>query len=842
MKKIILFSITCLFISISFAQIKSPEEFLGYPIGTRYTPHYQIVNYFQYIAQEAPGMVKLQKYGETNEHRPLYLSFISTKENIGNLDKIRMNNMALANSSADKITPTEETPVIVWLSYNVHGNETSSSEASMLTLYALVDPSNQQSKEWLRNTVVIIDPCLNPDGRDRYVNWYNTMIGKDYNPLTISREHREPWPGGRSNHYNFDLNRDWVWQTQVESRARVAQYNQWLPQVHVDFHEQGVNEPYYFAPAAAPYHEVLTKWQRDFQKTIGKSNAKYFDKNSWLYFTNHRFDLFYPSYGDTYPLYNGSIGMTFEQGGISAGLGIMTNEDDTLTLTDRALHHFTTSMSTIETSSNNASKLIQNFHQYFNDAVDGKVGFYKTYVIKNNPDDRERINAFLQLLDQNSIQYGTSSGSAKGFHYQNKKEEGFTINNSDIVISATQAKSVMVKVLMEPQSVLEDSVTYDITAWSLPYAYGLDVYATTQKMSVNTQKLKSSFTNNPGEDAYGYVIRWQGVSTVKTIAQLLKKGIKMRYTETPFEMNGQSYGSGSVIITKKGNSELGNNLWKTVSSICNMNQVPINAVSTGMVDKGVDFGGDLVHEIKAPRVYMLTGEGVSSLAAGEIWSFFDNEIDYKINLINASDFNRINLNDVDVLILPDGNYRFLNDSSSATNLENWIEKGGRLIALEGAVAQLSKQEWSTLKKKKMEDNPKDSGQKKNAYADLKIFGNRERDDVSDNTPGAIFKVDVDNTHPLMFGYPSYYYTLKMDNSVYEFIKKDGWNVGVIKKENQVSGFVGSKLEPRLKDGLVFGVQDLGRGNVIYLTDDVMFRNFWQNGKLILCNAVFLVGE
>jgi hypothetical protein len=841
-KKLLLLSISFLLISISFAQIKSPEEFLGYPIGTRYTPHYQLVNYFQYVSQAAPDMVKLQKYGETNEHRPLYLSFISSKENIGQLEKIRLNNMALANSSTEKITPTEETPVIVWLSYNVHGNETSSSEASMLTLYALVNPANLQSKEWLKNTIVVIDPCLNPDGRERYINWYNSMIGKDYNPLAIAREHREPWPGGRSNHYNFDLNRDWVWQTQVESRQRLAQYNQWLPQIHVDFHEQGVNEPYYFAPAAEPYHEVLTKWQRDFQKTIGRNHAKYFDKNGWLYFTNHRFDLFYPSYGDTYPLYNGSIGMTYEQGGISAGLGILTDEKDTLTLTERSLHHFTTGMSTIETASKNASQLIGNFHQYFNDASNGKAGAYKTYIIKNNPDDKERIQAFLKLLDQNGIQYGTASGSGKGFHYQNKKEEGFTVEKGDIAISSSQPRGVMVKVLMEPQSILADSITYDITAWSLPYVYGLDAYATTQNMNVNSQKSQFTFVNNTGEDAYGYVIRWQGVSTVKTIAKLLKKGIRMRYTETPFEINGQQYGSGSVIITKKGNSSFGNDLWKTVSNICNENQINLNKVATGMVDKGVDFGGDLVHEMKAPRVFMLTGENVSSLGAGEIWNFFDNEIDYKINLINASDFNRMNLNEVDVLILPDGYYRFLNDSSSAKDLENWIQKGGKLIALESAVSQLSKQKWSTLKSKNPGQDLTDTSKKKNSYIDLKIYANRERDQITDYIPGAIFKVEVDNTHPLMFGYPSYYYTLKMDNAVYEFIKKDGWNVGVIKKENQISGFVGSKLEPKLKDGLVFGVQDLGRGNVIYLTDDVMFRNFWQNGKLILCNAVFLVGQ
>ncbi|MEO9021477.1 MAG: M14 family metallopeptidase [Ginsengibacter sp.] len=841
MKKIFFLAALFLMVVSAFAQIQSPEEFLGYKIGTRYTPHYKIVSYFQYVAETAPELVKVQQYGETNEHRPLLLTFISSKENMSNLENIRMNNLRLAHIAKDKMMPTEETPAIVWLSYNVHGNEPSSSEASMLTLFALVDPSNSQTKGWLKNTVVVIDPCLNPDGRERYTNWYNSMVGNQYNPQVISREHREPWPGGRSNHYNFDLNRDWAWQTQVESRQRVAQYNKWLPQVHVDFHEQSVNSPYYFAPAAEPYHEVLTQWQRDFQKAIGKNNAKYFDKNGWLYFTNERFDLFYPSYGDTYPLYNGSIGMTYEQGGISGGLGIFTDEEDTLTLVARVLHHYTSGISTIETSSLNASKLVKEFHSYFNDAVSGKIGEYKTYIIKNNPNDVERIASLMKLLDNNGIRYGTASGSARGYNYQNKKEEAFTISTGDLVINTTQPKAALVKVLFEPHSKLADSVTYDITAWSMPYVYGLEAYASKQSISMLPGNIIPEFVKNNPEDTYGYVIRWQGITSVKTVARLLKKGIKMRFSEIPFEVNGQSFASGSVIITKKGNTQLGNELWKTVSDICNLNQIKMYPVNTGMVEKGADFGSGQVHLIKAAKVAMLTGEGVNAYAAGEIWNFFDHEINYNLSLINATDFNRIKWEDIDVLILPDGKYSFLKDKESEDNFQQWIEKGGKVIALESAVAQLSKQKWSIIHTKN-DSASIDTAKKKDPYAALKIFGNRERDEISDNTPGAIYKVDIDNTHPLMFGYPKYYYTLKMDSTEYQFIKKDGWNVGVIKKENLMSGFVGYKLYPKLKDGLLFGVQDLGRGSVTYLTDDVMFRNFWENGKLILCNAVFMVGE
>ena len=841
MKKLLV-TISVLFtVMLCQAQVKSPEAFLGYKIGSRYTPYFQVINYFKHVAQAIPEKVKLQQYGETNEHRPLYLSFISSAENINNLENIRLNNLRLANLAKDKMAPTENGPAIVWLSYNVHGNETSSSEAAMLTIFALTDPQNLTSKEWLKNTVVIIDPCLNPDGRDRYVNWFNSVVGNDYNPSVNAREHREPWPGGRSNHYNFDLNRDWAWQTQIESRQRIAQYLQWMPYVHVDFHEQGVNQPYYFAPAAQPYHETISRWQRDFQVTIGKNHAGYFDRNNWLYFTKEIFDLFYPSYGDTYPIYNGSIGMTYEQGGGPAGgLGIETDEGDTLTLYDRAIHHYTTGMSTIEVASQNAGKLIKEFRQFFNDASKGAVGNYKTYVIKNNANDEGRIKAFLQLLDKNGIQYGTATGSGKGYNYQTKKEESFGINPNDIVVSAAQPRAVMVKVLFEPESKLVDSATYDITAWALPYVYGLNAYATVQPISVGAGKPLADFVKNIPAEVYGYVIHWQAVSSVAAVSKLMEKGIKLRFAEAPFETGGITFGSGSVIITKKGNEKFGKAFWNIVSDICNEQNIKLTAVNSGMVDKGFDFGSAYVHPMKAPRVALLTGESVNANAAGEIWHFFEQELKYKITLVNALDFGRTNWSDIDVVIMPDGRYRFLNDKDNAKQFEQWISNGGRVVALESAVAQLSKQEWSTLKSKTIAEE--DSNNKKDPYVSLLNFSDRERSAIAGTTPGSIFKVEVDNTHPLMFGYPKFYYTLKMDDAVYEFIKEGGWNVGTLKKENQVAGFVGYKLNPKLKDGLLFGVQELGNGAVSYITDNIMFRNFWENGKLMLCNAVFMVGQ
>ncbi len=837
-KRLLLINILVLAVCFAKAQLKSPEEFLGYKIGSRYTPHWKIVNYFNHVAANAGSVMKLQPYGETNEGRPLLLAFISSTDNIKNLEQVRLNNLRLANIAKDRAAAIEDNaPALVWLSYNVHGNETSSSEASMLTLYALVDPSNSKTKEWLKNTVVIIDPCINPDGRDRYVNWFTSIAGKKENPVLMAREHREPWPGGRTNHYNFDLNRDWAWQTQVESQQRVSIYNQWLPHVHVDYHEQGINEPYYFAPAAQPFHEVITPWQRDFQTTIGRNHAKYFDANGWLYFTREIFDLYYPSYGDTWPTYNGAIGMTYEQGGGPAGgTAVQTDEGDTLTLYDRAIHHYTTSLSTIEISSLNANRLVKEFRKFFNDAVSGAIGEYKSYVIKSTGGDREKISALLSLLNNNEISYGYASGPGKGYSFTTGKEEAFSMQN-DIVVSALQPKSALVKVLFEPKPKLVDSLTYDITAWSLPYAYGLTTYASKEK--INAQGMaQAAFVPNTPTDSYGYVIRWQGIKSVKAVSQLLQKGIRLRYAETPFEVNGQQFERGSVIILRKGNES--KNLAATLVEAANSNAIKLNPVSTGFVDKGYDFGSDKVHPMKAPKVVLLTGEGISSNAAGEVWHFFEQQIEYPVTLVNANDFNSINWKDVDVIVMPSGNYRFLNDKTSADAFKEWINRGGRVVALEGAVAALAKAGFGIKEKKKKEEEKDKEGD--DDYAALRKFENRERDDIPGTTPGAVFKVELDNSHPLAYGYPNYYYTLKMDEKIYEFIKEGGWNVGVIKKDKEVAGFVGSRLKEKLKDGLLFGVESMGRGTVTYLADNVLFRNFWENGKLMFCNAVFLVGQ
>ena len=835
-KNLILFLLLIIALNSSVAQLKSPDEFLGYPIGTKFTPHYKIVSYFQHAAAAMPQQMQLKQYGETYEGRPLYLAFVSSAANISNLENIRKNNLQLAgleNGSATNMA----TPV-VWLSYNVHGNEASSSEAAMVTLYEMLRSDNPQHQKWLSNTVLIMDPCLNPDGRDRYVNWFNSMAGTVANAQPFSREHEEPWPGGRINHYNFDLNRDWAWQTQIETQQRIKVYNQWMPQVHVDYHEQGYNEPYYFAPAAEPFHEVITGWQRDFQTAIGKNNAKYFDQNGWLYFTKERFDLFYPSYGDTYPTYNGSIGMTFEQGGHSrGGLAVQTDEGDVLTLKDRLMHHTTTGLSTIEMASSNAARLVGEFKKYFDNTKAGVGSNYKAYILTSN--DMARINAVKKILDNNGITYGDtfSATGLTGFNYFSAKSELIKAEKFSIVVNASQPRSILAKVLLEPVSKLVDSATYDITAWSIPYAYGVNAYAVNAFVKTSTENT-AAYATLPAVN-YGVILSYSSVHDAGLLATLLNNGVGVRVNEKDILYNGKFISKGSLIILKRDNV----NTWKKAEAIINEQGADFTLLNGGFMDAGPDMGSPDILKLAAPRVACLTGNDVDPNAAGEVWHLFDQQIKYPLTMLNANSLRMTTLKQFDVLILPNGDYSFISDKKMGDDIKTWVRNGGRIIAMETAVGQLAAADWGVKIKKDIEDmkEGKKDDSKDGDYSALRKYGNRERDDLVNSIPGAIYKVEMDNTHPLAFGIGSTFYTLKQNAIVLDFLK-DGWNVGIIKKENKVAGFAGKAVAEKIKDGTLFAVQDMGRGKVIYLSDDPVFRNFWENGKLLFLNAVFMVGN
>ncbi len=819
-------------VSAQDGQLLSPAQFLGYEVGTKFTRHHRVVDYFEYIADNS-SQVSFMPYGQTFEGRPLVTVAISSPQNIRQLETLRKGHLARIGLNDNTIVPDQQ-PLIVWLSYNIHGDEAVSSEAALSVLEKLTSGDKDINK-WLENTIVIMDPCLNPDGRDRYVNWYNGVMLAQPNVDQNSEEHHSTWPGGRVNHYLFDLNRDWAWQVQVESQQRAVHYQNWMPHVHVDFHEMGINSPYFFAPAAHPLHESITPWQREFQQLVGDNHAGYFDEEGWSFYTKEYFDLFYPSYGDTWPIFNGAMGFTYEQGGSrDAGLAVVNDHGDTLTLADRVAHHYTTSLSTIEVAYTNRDRMTREFEQYFQAAKSNPPGEYKSYIIKGS-NDHSRINALLQLLDKQNIEYrmaGKSGRSVSGFDYLNNKNGTFQLHENDVIISAYQPKSVMVKVLFEPKSILEDSLTYDVTAWALPYIYEVEAYASKERIETDREyDLKFAQNISPKRKPVAYLAVWKDVQDVRFLAHLLKENIKVKFTQKPLTIDGQKFDRGTLVIPRSQNKSV-RDFDKKVIQIANDQQQNLFYARTSMAESGPDLGSDAVHHLRAPKVALLNGKGTDANAFGELWHYFDQEIAYPFSVLNMDYASSVDFSEYDVLVLPSGSYGKL-----TTQLLDYARGGGKIIALEQAISAFSSGDTALANAMKDADNGSNNNGKDTK---LKRYEDSERSYLNNYVPGTIYKVHLDDSHPLAFGEDTSIHIMRRNSTAYPYT--DAWNVGVIKNDGHVSGFVGQNLKRNLVNSMAIGTEGIGSGHLVYFVDSPVFRGFWHSGKLLLGNAVFFVGE
>ena len=844
----------------------SPQEFLGYKLGEKFTYHHQVIDYFEQVAN-ATDHVQLLHYGDTYEKRPLIIAVVTHPENTQTLEQIRTDH--LINSGLISGNTSSKKFAIVWLSYSVHGNESSSTEAAMRTLFAFSNTSNKTTMEWLKRTVVIIDPCINPDGRDRYVQFYTMTGNREPNVSPHTREHQEPWPGGRTNHYYFDLNRDWTWQTQIETIHRIPIYKAWMPHIHVDYHEQYINEPYYFAPAAEPFHERITPWQREFQTIIGKNHTRYFDEKNWLYFTKEVFDLLYPGYGDTYPIYNGAMGMTYEKaGGALGGLAVRTSDGDTLTLRSRIDHHYVTGLSTVESAYKHRDRIINEFKDFFSTGENNPSGRYKAYVMQGSNTDA-KLNDLLDWLDFNGIEYGLPedprSRSLRGFSYRTGKNESFKLDGEDIIISTAQKRSVLTNVLFEPNTIYTDSLTYDLTAWSIPYVYGLDAFAVETPIKIKSDSDRKKIEKKYVWDTkpYAYLNKWESIHDLKFLADILKKKVVVRSAEESFKIKKIFYDRGSLVITRRGNEHLGGQFDKIVRRAAKKYNTDLTTVGTGLVTEGKDFGSGKMRVVKAPRIAVLSGDQVSSRNFGEIWHFFEQQIEYPISVLNASKVSSFPYKEIDVIIMPEGNYRSfvteiiaseqIKKQTSATKLIknqipgkllDWVKDGGRLIVIGSAMDKFVDQKGYGLVKYESKEAKKiieKKAQEKKLSDRLTKYKDRDRKKLIDNVYGSIIKIKLDDSHPLAFGYDKDYFSLKQRSKMYPYLPK-GWNVGTLENSDaHVAGFMGHRIKKEMKNKIIFGVQDVKKGRIVYLADNPLFRAFWYNGKLLFGNAVFIVG-
>ncbi|GAB4426618.1 MAG: M14 family metallopeptidase [Bacteroidia bacterium] len=806
--------------------LQSPEAFLGYPLGSRFSAHHRVVDYFEHVAAHAPR-VQLVPYGSTYEGRPLLVAIVSSERNLARLEEIRHNQQRMAGFEPGNIAG--DLVPVVWLSYNIHGNEASSTEAALHTLYTL---AVGDTARWLDDLVVIIDPCLNPDGRERYVNGYQqTYTGAVHRDAS---EHHEAWPGGRFNHYLFDLNRDWCWQTQQESRQRVQLFHQWMPQVHVDFHEMGPSSSYFFGPAAQPLHELVQPWQIQFQEWVAENHAAHFDQRGWPYFTREVFDLLYPSYGDSWPTFQGSVGFTYEQGGSGrAGIALLRAGGDTLTLRHRMLGHVVTGLSTIEVAHRHRDYLLDHFRTYFRRAQSDPPGAYRGYVIRqDNPDGS--LRALCRLLDRNRIRY-EQVGSARtlaAFAYQTGRDTSIRVQPGDLLVPVAQPQAHLVQVLFDPDPALSDSITYDLTAWGLPYVFGLEAYATRE--ALRGQPVADPPSAQPGPMPYAYLLPWRDADDVRTLGAWVQAGLQVRYATSPFEIGGRAFGRGTLLLFRHENRRLPFD--SLVQACAQAQQQVLVPVQTGLAAGGADLGSDAFERVVRPEVALLIGEEADATSAGELWHFFEEQLQYPLTLIHTRYLGRVDLARYDVVLLPEGDF-----GDWAEDLLAYARQGGRVVALGSAVSAFARQPAGADALSPLLATVRASGSGMSGrWQDSPAvpYENRGRDGMSDDVAGAIYAIRLDPTHPLAYGEDAVIHLVKRTAEVYPSLPSGGWSVGTVASGTPVAGFAGMRLQNRLRGSLSVGIESYGQGSLVYFVDAPLLRGFWYSGGLLLGNAVF----
>lgn len=819
--------------------LQDPSSFLGYAMGSRFTFHHEVVDYLRYLALNTPHAKEVE-YGNTYEGRPLQALIVASPAHYQELDAIRTDH--LKRMEGERGDARWDDLAVVWLSYGVHGNEAVCTESALEVMYRACSATPTHFPEWhaaLKNLVVIIDPCLNPDGHDRYVSFFSNRASAWPNADPQSWEHEEPWPGGRVNHYLFDLNRDWAWVQQRESANRMTLMLNWMPHVHGDFHEMGIDSPYYFAPAAKPYHRVITDWQRVFQEHVGTTTANHFDRRGALFYTGEDFDLYYPSYGDTYPMYHGAIGLTYEQGGSArAGVLVENSDGDEVSLAFRIENHVESSLALLETSATHANTLRDSFAEYHRRNRENPWGTYKSYVIsgRNAPAQREALQAFLRL---HRIEFGplksTPKKGSRAFGYQQAREVEFTAHPEDWVIPASQTHGAFLQVLFDPHEMPEDSSTYDVTGWAIPFAWGLEAFAFESALPVGLQQSIAVAPVWPGESgaALGFAFVPAATRDQRVVAQWLRAGLRLRYSDAPSTFSGRYLPAGSYVCLRSDQRPAltSEEFEQAVRRGWEGSMSPLTALKSTRAEQGFDLGSEHWKTLSAPAVAVLGGPSVSSLNLGEVWWHLEQELGYPVSIINPERISADDLERYQVVVVPAGYYRY--GKELASELGDWVSKGGTLLAMGSGLGMLETDVRFGLKKKAGKDTNGD-----NENPEDQAFANRYRQNLDRAVEGAVYPVTLDKTHPMTQGVTQPYYTLKNASTAYDFLVS-GYSVGQIRPPaTPVNGFAGHKVGSEIANSLAIGVQPLGDGIVVCFQDNPLFRGFWENGKMLFDNALW----
>ena len=829
MKKLIYFTIIIISFNYSFAQdyflenfgpynenIQSPEEFLGYEIGDQHTRHDLILAYFKYLSSVSER-ANLINYGKSYEGRTLTLLSISSEENLKNLEEIKTEHLKSTIPGSIK-TIDENLPVIINLGYGIHGNEPSGSEAALLTAYTLIASKNKKINRLTTDSVVFIDPTLNPDGRDRHSQWANQYKSINLVADSNDAEHNESWPRGRTNHYWFDLNRDWLLAIHPESRGKLNWLHEWYPNVVLDVHEMGTNSNYFFDPmkSSASVKPLIPQENVDLYPIFAEYYVKYMDSIGSFYYTKESFDETYPGYGSTYSDLQGGLALLFEQAS-SRGHVQETNYGE-MTFGFTIRNQFLNGIATVEAAVDNKI-LLRDYQKRF---FETSLSEFKNEKIKayefGDIHDKNRTKAFIDKLLIHEIEV-----------YE--KDDKF-------IVPVNQLQSRMVKNFFETHDKYLDSVFYDASAWSVSNFYNMKHKALKSFDPNKLERLNDMVVNNPkaSKSNYAYILDWDDYNTPAALNHLHKNGVISYSAYKPFSIkvneddDVKSFNRGTVMVPVSKQKVDSEKLFETLKSAQEKFNLPVFSTETGYSSSGIDLGSNFFRINKKVKVAMLIGDGVSSYEAGEVWHLLDTRVHIPLTKIRLNQFNRTSLDKYTTLVMVSGSYNQISESG-IKKIKDWVGKGNTLITIGSASSWAIKKE---VVKESLVETKNDTIFSRKRYIDAREYSGRER------IGGSILKVDLDLTHPLAFGYRDQSIPVYKNNNVFlNKSKSDYSSVAIYSKNPHIDGYVSKKnMENNLKGAASLIVSDSGSGRVVLFADNPNFRGTWYGTNKLFLNAIF----
>ncbi len=853
------------------------KKVLGFEPGERIASPAQTVQYFNALCAAVPAKCKVSTYGESWEKRPLIVVTIGNDQNLKRLPEIQATMKKLADP---RKTPEAEAkrlmanlPAVIMLAYSVHGNEISTTDSAMLAAYHLLAArGSKMVDEILANTVVLIDPIQNPDGRNRFVHNFEVAEGLEPNVNAISAEHDEPWPGGRSNHYNFDMNRDWFALTQPETRARIKMLLDWYPVVFVDLHEMGGESTYYFAPEAVPYNPHITKSQRESLDWFGKNNAKHFDQFGFSYFTREVFDAFYPGYGASWPIYYGGIAMTYENASVR-GLRYQKNDGSIMEYPQSVQKHFVASISSAEASAQNRLKLLENFYNYRKTAVEeGQREETKAYVLSRKG-DVSNVDKLAHLLAAQGIEIDQAKQAfaaggrdfPQGSYRVSMAQPMKRMARNYLDATVDMEKDFLAEQERRRKRKLRDEI-YDATAWNLPMQYGVESVALGSVPAGQFDPVAAGKVTpgkiEGGKAAVAYVIPWGSTASAKLLAGLLRADVKVHSTDKAFTQNGRKFGAGTLIVQVKQNDE--KTIHDTMAKLVPPSGAEVTATNTGWVEDGANFGSNNVTLVKKIQIAMAWDSPVQANSAGHARWLIERQYGYPVTMIRTSRLGAADLSKFHVLVLPEGQYGGAL-AGAAPRLKAWVQAGGTIVGLGSAlnfltdarVGLLSIQQESLAREGAAAPaargggapaagapaGPASDGVPGKIIAKEEDFNKAIQADreAPDDVAGVLVRAKVDQEHWLTAGVADTVHVLVSGRTIYSPIKLDkGINAAYFKGADEIlaSGYMWEENRKQMAYKPFLVLERQGRGNVIGFTADPNYRGYMDGLNLMFLNSVF----